>query len=141
VDTSVPAAAPDATTARRGPPPARVTTPAVLLRLEGIALLGVAILLYANLGASWWLFAALLLAPDLGLAGYALGPGAGARTYNLTHTLSLPLALGAAGLLVHAPTLMAIALIWIAHIGMDRAVGYGLKYPASFRETHLQRVA
>ena len=146
MDASAPVSAPHAPTShaptpRTSPQPARVSAPAVLLRLEGMALLGAAVVLYANLGASWWLFAALLLAPDLGLAGYALGPEVGARTYNLTHTLILPLALGAAGLLVGAPTLIAIALIWVAHIGMDRAVGYGLKYPSSFRQTHLQRVA
>jgi hypothetical protein len=123
------------------PLPPRPSAPAVLLRLEGLAILAVAVLLYAATGASWWLFAVLLLAPDLGLLGYALGPVAGARTYNLTHTLSVPLTLGAAGLGLQAPTVTAVALIWVAHIGMDRAVGYGLKYPTSFRETHLQRVA
>jgi hypothetical protein len=123
------------------PTPAGILAPALLLRLEGVALLGAAVALYGHLGAGWWLFVVLLLAPDLGLVGYALGPVVGARTYNLTHTLSVPLALGAAGLILQAPTVAAIALIWVAHIGMDRAVGYGLKYPTSFRETHLQRVA
>jgi hypothetical protein len=36
--------------------------------------------------------------------------------------------------------MVAVALIWFAHISMDRTVGYGLKYPTSFKDTHLERV-
>lgn len=115
--------------------------PGPLLRLEGLALLGVALLLYAHTSASWWLFGALFLAPDLGLLGYLLGPRHGARLYNLTHTLSLPAALAAAGLVLDATGLVATGLVWAAHVGFDRALGYGLKYPTAFGDTHLQRVA
>jgi hypothetical protein len=47
---------------------------------------------------------------------------------------------GALGMIFASPVVVAVALIWFAHIGMDRTVGYGLKYPTSFKDTHLQRV-
>jgi hypothetical protein len=121
--------------------PRPVLKPGALLRVEGLALLGAAVALYAQLGPSWWWFAALLLVPDVGLLGYLAGLRVGALTYNLTHTLSLPLALGVVGLTTSTVPAMGAALIWVGHIGMDRAVGYGLKYPTDFRDTHLQRVA
>jgi hypothetical protein len=120
--------------------PGRTAAPGPLLRVEGLLLLAAALVLYAHLDASWWWFAGLLLAPDLGLLGYLAGGRVGATTYNLTHTLSLPLAVGLLGLATDGETLLATALIWAAHIGMDRALGYGLKYPGDFRDTHLQRV-
>jgi hypothetical protein len=129
------------TATRRPAPVRRLSGPARWLRLEGMLLLAAALGLYAHLDISWWWFAALLLAPDLGLLGYLAGHRVGSATYNLAHTLSGPLALGLAGLATSRPTMLAGALIWAAHIGMDRALGYGLKYPTDFRDTHLQRVA
>lgn len=125
-----------ASTASRG-----VLAPGPLLRLEGLALLAAAVVVYGQLGASWWLFAGLLLVPDVGLAGYLAGPRIGAAAYNLTHTMVLPLALGAWALAAGATTALAVAVIWLAHLGMDRAVGYGLKYRTAAADTHLQRVA
>jgi hypothetical protein len=115
-------------------------TPRIVLRLEGAALLAVATLLYAKVGESWWLFAILFLAPDLGLLGYLGGARIGAIIYNAAHTLVGPLLLAAAGLLLPAYILVQLALIWIAHIGFDRLVGYGLKYADGFVFTHLGRV-
>ena len=106
-----------------------------LLRLEGLAALALASAAYAVTGAPWWSFAALLLAPDLAMAGYALGPRPGAAAYNAAHSYLTPALLWAAGLAMGAD-LAPIALIWAAHIGMDRALGYGLK-GRSFGETHL----
>lgn len=114
--------------------------PARTLRIEGAVLALVALLLYGRADASWWLFAGLLLLPDLGMVGFIRGPRVGALTYNLTHTLSFPLALAAAGLVIERTGPLQVALIWIAHIGLDRAMGYGLKYPTHFRDTHLQRL-
>jgi hypothetical protein len=111
----------------------------LLLRLEGLALFAGAVLLYALSGSSWLLFAALLLAPDLSFAGYLAGPRFGATCYNVLHTTIGPLALGVAGLTVAQPA-VAVALIWLAHIGIDRALGYGLKYDAGFGFTHLGRI-
>lgn len=112
----------------------------MLLRMEGAVLALVAVALFARTGTTWWLFALLLLAPDLGLLGYLAGPRVGAASYNLTHALVLPGLVGAGGWWIGSSTAVAVALIWIAHIGVDRVVGYGLKYETDFRDTHLQRV-
>lgn len=114
--------------------------PIPLLRLEGAATAVVAVGLYARSGAGWWLFAALLLVPDLGMLGYLAGPRLGAATYNLTHAFLGPLVVAAAGLAAGSSTAVAVALVWIAHIGVDRAFGYGLKQPTGFGDTHLGRV-
>lgn len=106
-------------------------------RLEGLALLAAASLAYAQAGQGWLLFAVLFLAPDLSFAGYLAGPRAGAWAYNLAHSLIGPLLLGAAGLLGGADLVMGLALIWLAHIGFDRALGYGLKSSEGFGVTHL----
>jgi hypothetical protein len=109
----------------------------LLLRGEGLALLAAATAAYAHAGFSWGLLAALFLAPDLSFAGYLLGPKWGAAAYNLVHGTIAPLALGAAGLALGAPLVEAIALIGLAHVGFDRALGYGLKYSSGFGATHL----
>jgi Domain of unknown function (DUF4260) len=130
----------NATIARIAQLPQRVTMPGVLLRLEGLALFAGAIVLYAQLGQSWWMFGLLLLAPDLAAIGYLAGARAGSAAYNMAHTWSLPLLLGLASMLLGAQLGLALALIWLAHIGMDRTVGYGLKYSDSFKHTHLSEV-
>jgi hypothetical protein len=120
--------------------PAVAGAPRLLLRLEGAALLVIAVMLYARTGASWWLFAVLALAPDLSFVGYLAGPRVGTAAYNAAHTTISPIALGLASLLAPSPLAMAIALIWLAHIGADRLLGYGLKYDAGFGFTHLGRI-
>jgi hypothetical protein len=130
----------NATISRLTQLPARVTMPAILLRLEGLALFTGAVTVYAYLGHSWWLFALLLLAPDLGALGYVHSLRLGSLTYNAVHTTSLPLLLGVACLLLGQPLGVQLALIWLAHIGMDRTVGYGLKYSDAFKHTHLGEV-
>jgi len=96
--------------------------------------------LYARTGASWWLFAALWLAPDLSMLGYLAGPCRGARVYNAFHTYVGPVVLALSALLLHAHGLTPIALIWANHIGVDRLLGFGLKYADGFGFTHLGRV-
>ena len=124
----------------REPVVARFMRPAALLRVEGIALLALGVLLYRVNGGSWLMFGVLLLAPDLSMLGYLAGPRVGAAIYNAFHTYAVPAVVGASGMVLASPVAMAVALIWFAHIGMDRTVGYGLKYPTSFKDTHLQRV-
>ena len=114
--------------------------PSLLLRCEGLAVLIAAVVLYAHADFGWLLFVVLILAPDLSALGYLAGPRVGAASYDLVHTHVLPVALGAGGVVSDTDWAMQIALIWLAHIGMDRAVGYGLKYPTGFKDTHLQRV-
>ncbi len=110
-----------------------------LLRLEALLELAAAIALYAQLGGNGWLFAALLLTPDIAMLGYLHSPRVGASCYNLAHLMALPLAIAVIAFLTGATTTLLLALIWIAHIGMDRAVGYGFKSPDSFKRTHLNR--
>ena len=108
-----------------------------LLRLEGALVFIAAVTGYAWLGASWGLFAVLLLAPDVFMAGYLAGPRLGALVYNVGHTYAVPIGIGAVALGTSSVLLGAGALIWAAHIGMDRAMGYGLKHPSGFHDTHL----
>ena len=108
-----------------------------LLRIEGLAVAIVAAALYSRTGASWWLFAALWLAPDLSMLGYLISPCRGARIYNGFHTYTLPIVLGLSAWLLRSQGLVAFALIWINHIGVDRLLGYGLKFSNGFGWTHL----
>jgi hypothetical protein len=85
-------------------------------------------------------FRAVFLAPDLSMLAYLIGPRAGALAYSLAHTYVLAAALTLAGFAIAIPLAAAGGLIWIAHIGFDRALGYGLKYPTAFGDTHLGRV-
>jgi hypothetical protein len=117
-----------------------LTRPSILLRTEEAVLLFLILFAYQHLHASWLLFAILFLTPDLFMLGYLLNPRIGATTYNLAHTLTLPLALLLAGYLEHWPLTTALALIWTAHIAFDRLLGYGLKYPTYFKDTHLQHI-
>jgi len=118
----------------------KLTGPNILLRLEGLAALGLSSLIYASWGFSWTEFLLLFLAPDLMMVGYFGGARIGAATYNAAHTYCAPLILGLLAHFEHHPSLTPIALIWAAHIGFDRLVGYGLKYGTDFKETHLGRV-
>ena len=111
-----------------------------LLRLEGLTLFAGMTLLYGIWGGSWWIYALLFLAPDLSFAGYMAGPRFGAIVYNAAHSYMAPMALMTAGLAPGSPLPLSIAMIWLAHIGIDRALGYGLKYTTGFGFTHLGRI-
>jgi len=114
--------------------------PRILLRIEGAALAAAAVYTYYRIGANWWLFAALILAPDLSMVAYFGGTRLGAIAYNAFHVTLGPLICAALGLLLPSFDLISIALIWLAHIGADRALRYGLKYAAGFGFTHLGRI-
>jgi hypothetical protein len=111
-----------------------------LLRLEGLTLFVGMTLLYAVWDGSWWVYAILFLAPDLSFAAYLAGPRAGAIIYNAAHSYMAPMALMTTGFALSSPLVLSIAMIWLAHIGIDRALGYGLKYAAGFGFTHLGRI-
>ena len=104
------------------------------LRLEGLMALLLATNLYAHEKRSWLVFAVLFVAPDVSFAGYIAGPRIGAALYNVAHSYVGPLLLAT---LPSAGTGLTLALVWGAHIGFDRALGYGLKYPSGFCDTHL----
>jgi len=112
----------------------------ILLRLEGLTLFAGMIVLYAVWGGSWWVFFILFLVPDLSFAAYLADPKAGAVAYNAAHSYMAPVALMTLGFGFAAPLTLSIAMIWLAHIGFDRALGYGLKYSAGFGVTHLGRI-
>jgi Domain of unknown function (DUF4260) len=114
--------------------------PSLLLKIEEATLLIASLFAYYHLQASWLLFAILFLTPDLFMLGYLINPRIGSATYNLAHTLFLPVTLALIVYTTHHEHLTAIALIWIAHIALDRLLGYGLKYPTHFKDTHLQHI-
>lgn len=109
--------------------------PRIWLRLEGLAAFGAAVFLFQRGGHSWALLALLFLVPDLAFAAYLAGPRFGSWCYNALHSYVGPLLLAVAFLASGRPPVLA--LIWGAHIGFDRALGYGLKYPSAFQHTHL----
>jgi hypothetical protein len=111
-----------------------------LLRLEGLALFIGMTVLYAIWDGSWWVYGILFLAPDISFAGYLAGPRAGAIIYNAAHSYMAPMALMTAGFSISSPLVLSVAMIWLAHIGIDRALGYGLKYSKGFGFTHLGRI-
>jgi hypothetical protein len=117
-----------------------LTRPSLLLHIEEATLLILTLCAYQHFHNSWLLFALLFLTPDLFMLGYLLNARLGAATYNLVHTLTLPLALLLASYIQHWHLAAELALIWTAHIAFDRLLGYGLKYPTHFKDTHLQHI-
>jgi len=111
-----------------------------LLRLEGLTLFAGMTVLYAVWDGSWWVYAILFLVPDLSFAAYLAGPQVGAIVYNAAHSYLGPVTLMITGFAITSPLILSIAMIWLAHIGIDRALGYGLKYSAGFPFTHLGRI-
>jgi hypothetical protein len=114
--------------------------PLILLRCEGGAAFAAATLAFAQMGQSFWLFAALILAPDISMLGYLVNARFGAACYNAAHWAVPPLMLACAGASIGSSLALSIAAIWIAHIGLDRVLGYGLKYATGFADTHLGRL-
>jgi Domain of unknown function (DUF4260) len=114
--------------------------PKTLLRLEGLVMLIAAVAGFRALGGSWDFFAAAFLVPDLTMLGYLAGSKVGAAAYNAGHSLIGPLLLAAVALLSGNTMAWLCTLIWVAHIGFDRAAGYGLKYASAFGHTHLGHV-
>jgi len=117
-----------------------LTRPRGLLHAEGAAILAASLLFYAGHHFDWWLFGVLFLVPDLSMLGYLVNSKAGAALYNLAHTTVGAMALLLVATIFRAPQLYPFAVIWVAHLGFDRMLGYGLKYPTRFQDTHLQHV-
>jgi hypothetical protein len=112
----------------------------IVLRLEGLTLMMGMVVLYATWDGSWWVFAVLFFVPDLSFLAYLAGPRTGAIVYNIAHSYMAPVALLTLGFGFAQPLTLSVAMIWLAHIGFDRALGYGLKYAAGFTLTHLGRI-
>lgn len=108
-----------------------------LLRTEALAIFAASTTLFFFFGGELWIFAVLFFSPDLSLAGYAVSRKAGAALYNAVHSYVLHAVLALAGVLTGLTILWHVALIFVAHAAFDRSLGYGLKYAAGFRHTHL----
>jgi len=112
----------------------------IMLRLEGLVLFAAMTALYATWGGSWWVYALLFLVPDLSFLAYLSDAKFGALVYNAAHSYMAPVTLLTLGFGFASTLTLTIAMIWLAHIGIDRALGYGLKYSAGFNFTHLGRI-
>ncbi|MDM5317249.1 DUF4260 domain-containing protein [Fictibacillus sp. b24] len=112
----------------------------IFLQLEGFAVLILSLYFYQYYQFSWVLFFILIFAPDISMIGYFLNNKSGALLYNIFHTYIISILFIFSGLLLTNDTLLAIGIIWSAHIGMDRMIGYGLKYSTGFKDTHLNRI-
>jgi len=111
-----------------------------LVKSEEIALFFLCVFLFSLLNLPWWWFIALLLAPDLGMIGYVFGPKTGAFTYNLLHHRLVASVVALYALTSGNVYWQLAAVILFAHISLDRALGYGLKFSDSFTNTHLGRI-
>jgi hypothetical protein len=114
--------------------------PRIWLRLEGFAALVAGLVLFIVLGGEWYWAAVLLFVPDLSLVGYLFDARVGALVYNVVHNWAVGLAVLGLGAWAGVVALELLGAILIAHVGMDRALGYGLKYPTAFRDTHPGRI-
>jgi hypothetical protein len=114
-----------------------IGSPRRWLRLEGATLVVGSLLAYSATGQSWWLVLLTLLVPDLLMLGYLGGARLGALSYNFAHSTPLPAVMVALGWWQGQPVVLALGLVWLAHIGADRLMGYGLKYDDNFQHSHL----
>ncbi len=113
-----------------------MTQPIIFQRLEGAVILGLSIWLFYAADGHWWMFVIGFFVVDISAFGYVAGNRIGALVYNFGHSLLIP------GLIALAGPLLGFALpawlaIWFGHIGIDRLLGYGLKFSDSFGHTHL----
>ena len=110
------------------------------LRLEGLAAFAAGVVAYGRLGGEWLWFVPALLAVDVSMVGYLRGPRLGALTYNVAHNWAVGLVVLGVGLATGIQVVELAGAILIAHVGADRALGYGLKLPSAFQDTHLSRI-
>ena len=110
-----------------------------LLKLEALAQCVLGLYLFSLLSYSWGLFAALFLAPDIGMLGYLINTKIGAWSYNLLHHQGLAIGLYLLGVFSEIEVVQLIGLLLFTHAAFDRMLGYGLKYERGFKYTHLDR--
>ncbi|MFL5748244.1 MAG: DUF4260 domain-containing protein [Niastella sp.] len=108
-----------------------------LIALEEAAMLALSIYLFSRLSFAWWVYLALILTPDLSMIGYMVNTKVGAWLYNFFHHKAVAIVLYIAGAYLNNEVVQLIGLILFGHSSMDRMLGYGLKYPDSFQNTHL----
>ncbi|MFU2014093.1 DUF4260 domain-containing protein [Peribacillus butanolivorans] len=111
-----------------------------LIHSEGLMVLIAIIYIYSINEFSWWIFLLLLLTPDISMLAYLINNQIGAKVYNLFHTYTISILVILLAVSLSQDTILMVGLIWTAHIGMDRFLGYGLKYTTAFKATHIQGV-
>lgn len=112
----------------------------LLLRLEGLVFFILALVLYHVQSGNWLLFLLLLFTPDVSMLGYLRNNRLGARGYNLFHNYIAGIVVAVLGIVCSTHLVLLLGIIIFAHVAMDRMLGFGLKYPSAFKDTHLQRV-
>lgn len=110
------------------------------LKVEELAQFILGIILFSQLSYSWWVFPALLLVPDIGMLGYLISPKIGALCYNLFHNKSVAILFMVMGFFYWGEVFTLVGIILFSHSALDRIFGYGLKYPDSFKNTHLGKI-
>lgn len=110
------------------------------LKIEEMGMFALGVALFSVMEFSWWIFPALLFVPDISMAGYLFGSRAGAFVYNFFHHKGIATGIYIAGVFLNNPILMLAGIILFSHSALDRMLGYGLKYPDSFKNTHLGRI-
>lgn len=111
-----------------------------LLKFEALAIFLTCLYFYRQLNASWLFFVLLWLLPDISMIGYLRNGRIGAFIYNFAHNYILGLLIIFLGLSQDNNFVASLGVILISHIGLDRFLGYGLKYPSGFKDTHIQKL-
>jgi hypothetical protein len=112
----------------------------IFLVLESVVIFLGSFLIYLLLGGNWIIFLVLLFSPDIFMVGYLKNSRIGSIIYNIGNVYAWAIVSIIIGILIDFNLLILFSLIWMAHIIMDRAMGYGLKYPSDFEDTHMQRI-
>ena len=114
--------------------------PIIFQRIEGLSIaLGVSVFYFLNNGNAF-VFAVTIILVDFFMIGYLFDKKLGAIFYNLGHSYTISVILWFLSLLDSSNLLLGISAAWIAHIGIDRAFGFGLKHTTGFHDTHLGRI-
>jgi Domain of unknown function (DUF4260) len=109
-------------------------------RAESLVIFASSTYLYFSLDFSLVGYILLLFVFDISMLGYIKNPAFGAYTYNAVHSLAAPLILITISYALDVRVLLGASLLWLAHIGLDRTLGYGLKLSSGFTDTHLGKI-
>jgi hypothetical protein len=121
--------------------------PKIILKLESLAMVIFAGLIYYQMNefmylnfSRFYLIILVWLSIDISMAGYLVNKKLGAFTYNLIHNYALSLVFLITGAFFQNFDVISIGLILMIHVGIDRLLGFGLKYSSGFKDTHIQKV-
>ena len=94
-------------------------------------------LLFHVTGFDWWWLFILFPIVDISAFGYLQNNRAGALTYNIGHSFVGPAIFIAIYIFSGPEWSLFIGMVWLFHILVDRALGYGLKHSEGFHHTHM----